>query len=353
MTRTSPPVTTMPTSATRFASRIGGQPAGAVAGRAAGAAGEVVLVLVTAQGYGGTDGARAPAGQSPQRKNRRARAPPTRPHATSTAHCAHGQPPSTNGGAHRVAQRTEGSSAATVAERPGQQVGGEQHPEPEQQHPDEVGDGQHGLGAQGAGEQQGQRHEGRRCPAGASTSTAGCRRPPAARPSASPSAPSTTTCTREHREHGQALGGEQPAAARAGWCRAAQHAGAAVEAGRDGLPGERGGDDGQGQGPGRGDVDAGAGPEVGHRGQRSARPGPARAAPARRAAARRCASRIRVSNEAAREHPLRGPALRAGARPGPARSRGAPAVRRSRRPRGSARRAPRRACRRPRPARRP
>ena len=55
VTRTSPPVTTMPTSATRFARRIGAsqrEPA-RVAARGAG---EVVLVLVTAQGYGGAEG---------------------------------------------------------------------------------------------------------------------------------------------------------------------------------------------------------------------------------------------------------------------------------------------------------
>ena len=44
-------------------------------------------------------------GQSLQRKNRRASAPPTRPQTTSTAHCAHGQPPSTNARAHGVAER--------------------------------------------------------------------------------------------------------------------------------------------------------------------------------------------------------------------------------------------------------
>ena len=191
MTRTSPPVTTMPTSATRFARRIGASQR-EPARRAARWAGEVVLVLVTAQGYGGSEGALTGPSATP------AEEPPGQQTADqaprdSTAHCDHGQPPATNTVRIASPRAPEGSRAARVPRPPGAGRSGPA-PQPEQQHPDKVGDGQHGLGAHRAREQQRQGDERR---AAQEKLTSVGRMPPASgrAPSATPSTPSTTTCT--------------------------------------------------------------------------------------------------------------------------------------------------------------
>ena len=236
----------------------------------AGAAGEVVLVLVTPQGYGGAASVPcAPVGQSPQRKNRRAssaadQAPPDehrplrprpRRRRRTTVRTASPSAP-------------EGSSAATVAE--GARAAGRSGtstPSPSSSTQTQVGDGEHRLGAQGAGQQQGQRHERRAAEQEADEhrqDAAGLR----SRAERQSQRAEHDDLHREHRQHGHALGGEQPAAAERGGAEQPQHPGAAVEPGRDGLPGERRRHHGQGQGPGGGEVGAGAGAEVGHRRQR-------------------------------------------------------------------------------------
>ena len=106
VTRTRPPVTTIPTSATRLARRTGESQRAPARVVLAGTVvvGVVGVVLVTAPRLRSRVAGRSPGqpprrstlGQSLHRKNRAASPAPTAPHTTRTAHWAHGHPPSTN-----------------------------------------------------------------------------------------------------------------------------------------------------------------------------------------------------------------------------------------------------------------
>jgi hypothetical protein len=74
-------------------------------------------------------------------------------------------------------------------------------------------------------------------------------------------------------EDGDPLGAEQAAAAEGAHPEQPEHAVPAVEARGDGLGGERGGDDAQGEDAGHGQVDPAAGAEAGGGGHRQAEQG--------------------------------------------------------------------------------
>src|SRR5688572_14645529 len=259
VTRTSPPVTTMPTSATRLARRMGASQRDPPR-EGAGATAASVLVLVTGtrlrRGSHRSCG-RSPAPAEEPCRERSAHRPPHEEHGPAAP-----RPPAVDqGGAQGVAQGTGGEGRRDVGEGTGQQVGRDERAEAEEQHPDKVGERQHRLGAQGAGHEEGEGDERRAAEEQADErgQDAGCRGPRAER---HPQRPEHDDLDPEHGQHGEGLAGEEAAAAEGGGAEQAQHAGPPVEPGRDGLARERGGHHGQRERPGEGEVHARARSEV-------------------------------------------------------------------------------------------
>ena len=125
-------------------------------------------------------------------------APPTTPQASEHGPLRPRPAAVDEGRAHRVTQRTRRQQRRD--RRRGRRAAasvGTSTPEPEEQHPHEVGHGEHRLGPQGAGEEQGQGHEGGAA-RGAGSRAAG-RSPPASgrAPRARPSAPEHDDLHRE------------------------------------------------------------------------------------------------------------------------------------------------------------
>ncbi len=152
------------------------------------------------------------------------------------------RPPAGRHRAHPRAARRPGATGP-----PGAGCGDDDTPEDEQGHPEQVGDGEHGLGAQDPGQQQGERDEGRSCRPAANTAPPdepGPGRVPAERQAQGAEDDQLHDLDGED---GDRLGAEQAAAAERGRPEQAQHAVPAVEARGDGLAGERGGDDRQGE----------------------------------------------------------------------------------------------------------
>ena len=222
---------------------------------------------------------------APRRPGPRRRGRPREPH---------GQPPSRNAVRAASPSAPEGSSAATSPRAPGSWSVGTSVPSAEEQDPGEVGDGEDRLRAQRAGKEQGEGDE------GAAAEDEGDDqgyepRGIRARPQGQAERSEEEHLHRDDRQHRDRLAREQTAASERGGAEQAEDTGPAVEARRDRLAGERGGDDAPApacppwprrpacRGRGRGPT------------SRRARRGPSPEGPRRRAAARRspaaCGSR--------------------------------------------------------------
>ncbi len=196
----------------------------------------------------------APA-QGDHRNSREVTRPATSPQASSTAHCAHGQPPETR--AVRIAspRAPDGNARAMGPRTWGSRSVGRRSPRPRRTTQMRLA--------------RARVASARSVPARRSASATNVPAPRTRLTSAGSQParrgvpaedgrerPEDENLDDEDRPHGHRLPQQQPAAAERGDAEQPENAVAAVEPGRDGLPGEGGRDDGQGEHSRRGVVDA-------------------------------------------------------------------------------------------------
>ena len=202
------------------------------------------------------------------------RAVATAAQTTRTRTGADQQGPTAEGRAQPVAERG-GRERADHAGEGGRELGpwDDDSADHEQEDPDEVRDGEHSLRAQGAGEQEGEGDEG---PGPEEQEQDRIRKaadvglPPEQEADAADDTPLEQLDT----ERREPLAPQQPGATQGSGPEQAEHGRPPVEAGRDRLGGEGGGDDAQREDSRGGDVDPPSVPEGRDAGERQPDQGP-------------------------------------------------------------------------------